>query len=95
MLRMAISLLPLSGALALLLPSAPAHDRRQFLVAASSLAVVRAPPASAAYADEKQRNLPPATLAQIVTEDITQRQFLVSGRLTRSIYDESCTFQDE
>ena len=44
---------------------------------------------------EKQRNLPAGELAKIVAADITERQFLVNGQLTRSIYDESCTFQDE
>ena len=31
----------------------------------------------------------------VVAADVTERQFLVNGQLTRSVYDESCTFQDE
>lgn len=51
----------------------------------------------AAAADEalaKRRGLSASDIAAVVEEDITARQFLVSGRLTRSIYDEACTFTD-
>ena len=30
-----------------------------------------------------------------LTKDLEEGQFLVTGALTRSIYDESCTFKDE
>ena len=44
---------------------------------------------------DKQYRLPPDRLAAIVTKDLEEGQFLVTGALTRSIYDESCTFKDE
>ncbi len=44
---------------------------------------------------DKQYRLPPDKLAAIVTKDLEEGQFLVTGALTRSIYDESCTFKDE
>eukprot|EP00633_Aureoumbra_lagunensis_P003151 CAMPEP_0197289330 /NCGR_PEP_ID=MMETSP0890-20130614/6564_1 /TAXON_ID=44058 ORGANISM="Aureoumbra lagunensis, Strain CCMP1510" /NCGR_SAMPLE_ID=MMETSP0890 /ASSEMBLY_ACC=CAM_ASM_000533 /LENGTH=119 /DNA_ID=CAMNT_0042760655 /DNA_START=462 /DNA_END=818 /DNA_ORIENTATION=- len=34
-------------------------------------------------------------LAKIVTEDVTERQFLATADFTRSLYDESATFTDE
>jgi len=43
----------------------------------------------------KLLNLPDDKLAEIVTKDITERQFLVTGDITRSIYSEDCTFKDE
>ena len=45
--------------------------------------------------DEKQLNLSNEDIGKIVKEDIVDRQFLVTGDFTRSIYDESATFQDE
>eukprot|EP00746_Dinoflagellata_sp_MGD_P084913 gnl/MRDRNA2_/MRDRNA2_33661_c0_seq1.p1 gnl/MRDRNA2_/MRDRNA2_33661_c0~~gnl/MRDRNA2_/MRDRNA2_33661_c0_seq1.p1 ORF type:complete len:280 (+),score=45.64 gnl/MRDRNA2_/MRDRNA2_33661_c0_seq1:85-924(+) len=53
------------------------------------------PAALSASPLEKQRNLAADKLAALVTADIAERQFLVTGDITRSIYDESCTFQDE
>jgi len=43
----------------------------------------------------KQKGLTPAELRAIVEEDLSKRQFLVTGLFTRSVYDESCLFQDE
>lgn len=44
----------------------------------------------------KQTNLSEEELLAIVVEkDLVANQFLVSGRLTRSIYDEACVFTDE
>ncbi len=75
------------SAVARMLVSAPLA-----VVAASSTAV-----APALAADEaKQTNLSDEDLLKIVVDqDLVQNQFLVNGKLTRSVYDESCTFQDE
>ena len=62
--------------------------------AGAAVGTARLDVAAAAAAEAKQLNLAPADLANIVAADISERQFLVSGRLTRSIYDESCTFTD-
>ena len=43
----------------------------------------------------KQRNLDETAIAQIVGDDITLRQALVTADFTRSIYSEDCQFQDE
>eukprot|EP01031_Cornospumella_fuschlensis_P025985 gene25985-31378_t len=34
-------------------------------------------------------------LSKVVEEDITKRQALITADFTRSVYDESCVFQDE
>eukprot|EP00667_Euglena_gracilis_P017569 EG_transcript_18517 len=39
--------------------------------------------------------LSPAEIAAIVREDVVRRQFLATADLTRSIYSDSATFQDE
>lgn len=64
------------------------------LVVAASCSTTAAP---ALAADEaKQTNLSDEDLLKIVVDkDLVQNQFLVNGKLTRSVYDESCTFQDE
>lgn len=82
---------------ALVLPNNKNLDRRRVLVGAVSLSGLHTVHAVAAEnaPSQKLRNLPASELAKIVAEDITERQFLVNGMLTRSIYDESCTFQDE
>ena len=67
--------------------------RRNAPPAGGSLAAVL--PFAAHAEDEKQRRLPAAKLAELVRADIEQNQFLVTGKLTRSLYDESCTFKDE
>jgi hypothetical protein len=43
----------------------------------------------------KQLNLSSEQLARIVIGDVTERQFMVTGDFTRSIYDEAATFTDE
>jgi len=45
--------------------------------------------------DSKQLNLSNDDIMKIIQKDMTENQFLVNGQLTRSIYDESSTFQDE
>merc|ERR1712087_533737 len=45
--------------------------------------------------EEKQRGLSAERLADIVRQDLTARQFLVTGDITRTVYSEDCTFQDE
>ena len=40
----------------------------------------------------KRKNLSPAEMAAAVKKDIVDNQFLVTGQLTRDIYDESATF---
>ena len=44
---------------------------------------------------DKLTNLPSAEIAKIVSEDITNRQALVTADFTRAIYNENCLFQDE
>lgn len=43
----------------------------------------------------KRTNLSPAEMAAAVKADIVERQFLVTGALSRELYDESCMFKDE
>eukprot|EP00533_Pseudo-nitzschia_delicatissima_P002810 CAMPEP_0116104978 /NCGR_PEP_ID=MMETSP0327-20121206/14764_1 /TAXON_ID=44447 /ORGANISM="Pseudo-nitzschia delicatissima, Strain B596" /LENGTH=258 /DNA_ID=CAMNT_0003597307 /DNA_START=1 /DNA_END=777 /DNA_ORIENTATION=- len=60
--------------------------------------VVAAMAVAPAFATDeaKQTNLADEDLLKIVVDkDLVQNQFLVNGKLTRSVYDESCTFQDE
>lgn len=65
------------------------------LIATTAAGILSAPSVALA-SDEKQMNLSDEELIKIaVDKDLTENQFLVNGRLTRSIYDESCTFQDE
>jgi hypothetical protein len=45
--------------------------------------------------DNKQYNLSDEEIMKIISNDIIENQFLVNGQLTRNIYDEKCTFQDE
>jgi len=45
--------------------------------------------------DKKMTGLSNEELAKKVTFDVKDRQFMVTGDLTRSLYDESCTFTDE
>lgn len=55
-------------------------------------------PALAADADSttnKLTNLSNEEFQKILEKDITENQFLVTGKITRGLYDESCTFQDE
>eukprot|EP00929_Paragymnodinium_shiwhaense_P098396 TRINITY_DN59870_c0_g1_i1.p1 TRINITY_DN59870_c0_g1~~TRINITY_DN59870_c0_g1_i1.p1 ORF type:complete len:272 (+),score=32.82 TRINITY_DN59870_c0_g1_i1:50-865(+) len=43
----------------------------------------------------KRRNLPATDMANIVREDLVQRQFLATANFTPEIYSDSCTFTDE
>ena len=45
--------------------------------------------------NNKLKNLTPKQIADVVETDLKQNQFLVTGKLTRSIYAETCTFKDE
>mmetsp|Transcript_826 Transcript_826/g.1299 ORF Transcript_826/g.1299 Transcript_826/m.1299 type:complete len:233 (+) Transcript_826:13-711(+) len=53
------------------------------------------PSEAATKTDDKLYNLSKDELASMIYKDVTENQFLVTGHLTRSIYDESATFQDE
>ena len=80
-----------------LVPPLARREALVHLVAGSSAAsLLSALPAAATDAaiSPKRKNLPPAELAKLVRADIEQKQFLVSGQLTREIYDESATFTD-
>ncbi|OEU08188.1 hypothetical protein FRACYDRAFT_249976 [Fragilariopsis cylindrus CCMP1102] len=48
-----------------------------------------------AVAEKKQYNLSNEDIMKIISSDMITNQFLVTGNLTRSIYSEDCTFQDE
>ena len=69
--------------------------RRSLISTAGGGSLAAVLPFAAHAEDEKQRRLPAAKLAELVRADIEQNQFLVTGKLTRSLYDESCTFKDE
>lgn len=43
----------------------------------------------------KREGLSPSEISAIVAQDMATNQFLVTGKLTRAIYDESATFKDE
>ena len=43
----------------------------------------------------KRTGLSPEEMAAAVKADIVDRQFLVTGALSRELYDESCMFKDE
>ena len=77
----------------------PQHaTRRQATAAAlSAPAVLWAQRARAAGPNDstKRKNLSPADIAAAVKADVDERQFLVTGQLSREIYDERCTFTDE
>jgi len=61
----------------------------------ASASVAAAGGAAPCLAQDKQRNLPPEQLAAIIEKDVSERAFMVSADLTRSVYDEKCTFTDE
>lgn len=69
---------------------------------ASAVSVATATPSFAADStpvannNNKQTKLSQADFVKIAVDtDLVQNQFLVNGKLTRSIYDESSTFKDE
>ena len=45
--------------------------------------------------EEKQLNLSNDQMAAAITKDIQERQFMVNGDITRSLYSEDATFTDE
>mmetsp|Transcript_23437 Transcript_23437/g.49892 ORF Transcript_23437/g.49892 Transcript_23437/m.49892 type:complete len:271 (+) Transcript_23437:131-943(+) len=66
------------------------------VVAFSALSPMDAAIAADDVQSPKQTNLSDEDILKIVVDkDLVANQFLVNGRLTRSIYDESCAFQDE
>jgi hypothetical protein len=67
------------------------------VAAATAGFVIRPQPSEAAAANtgNKLANLSNEELAKIIMEDVTTKQFLASGDLTREIYDESAKFTDE
>ena len=73
----------------------PSLGRRALLSGAVAPLVQPLLPLPAAAGDGKRRNLAAAEMAQIVREDLVQRQFLATADFTPDIYDESCTFTDE
>jgi hypothetical protein len=77
-------------------------SRRQWLsqgasVAATGAALVGNAPHTLAGADttNKLTNLSNEEFTKILEKDITEKQFLVTGNISRELYDESCSFQDE
>uniref|UniRef100_A0A7S0LVG1 Plastid lipid-associated protein/fibrillin conserved domain-containing protein n=1 Tax=Cryptomonas curvata TaxID=233186 RepID=A0A7S0LVG1_9CRYP len=80
-------------------------DRRSALGSLAAAIALRLQPAGAVEnssasttkttPSEKLFRLSNDKLKAMVESDIRDRQFLVTGQLTRSIYDESCTFTDE
>ena len=88
----------LSAAVFALAPPTPTQvGRRQVLLGGAAAALLR-PARSVAgevVAAEKLRNLPAAKLAEIVTADLVERQFLATADFTREVYDEAALFTDE
>ena len=94
-------LLPTLAATGALVPPSPARraalGRAAIASAAAVATTTTATVPTPAIADEmypKRKNLSPAEMAAAVKKDIVDNQFLVTGQLTRDIYDESATFTD-
>ena len=89
----ALALLAVESA-ALRLPQA---NRREMFKFAAGVPAIALPAVASAAADstKKRTNLSPLEMAAAVKADITERQFLVTGQLSRDLYDESCMFKDE
>ena len=83
--------------LVLATPATPTQVGRRQLLLGCGTAVLLRPTGSFAVDSvaEKLRNLPPAKMAEIVTADLLERQFLATADLTREIYDEAALFTDE
>ena len=81
---------------ALVTPPELSSTRRAVIAAAAALpaAANTAVRPAAASVEPKRRNLSPDDLAKVVTADLVTNQFLVPGKLTREVYDESATFTD-
>lgn len=71
-----------------------ATSRRNFLQIPAATVVGTLVPSPAFAVDEKL-GLTDAELKDIVKSDILERQFLATGKLTRSIYRNTATFTDE
>ena len=93
-------LLPTLAATGALVPPSPARRAalgRAAIASAAAVATTAISAPSPVRADEtypKRKNLSPAEMAAAVKKDIVDNQFLVTGQLTRDIYDESATFTD-
>ena len=90
----------LATAVVALSPPTPAQvGRRQVLLGGATAALLGRPALSVAAGSEvvaeKLRNLPAAKMAEIVTADLVERQFLATADFTREIYDEATLFTDE
>ena len=88
----------LSAAVFALAPPTPTQvGRRQVLLGGAAAALLRPARSVAGEAAvaEKLRNLPAAKLAEIVTADLVERQFLATADFTREVYDEAALFTDE
>ena len=91
-------MLALSAAVFALAPPTPTQvGRRQVLLGGAAAALLRPARSVAGEAAvaEKLRNLPAAKLAEIVTADLVERQFLATADFTREVYDEAALFTDE
>ena len=93
-----MTMFALSAAVFALAPPTPTHvGRRQVLLGGAAAALLR--PARSVAGEvmvaEKLRNLPAAKLAEIVTADLVERQFLATADFTREVYDEAALFTDE
>lgn len=76
------------------------RDAFQKVVVATTTATAEAcitplPAIAKANGDDKLYNLSNEALAEILTKDVVERQFLCNGDITRQVYDESATFTDE
>ena len=73
------------------------------LIAAATATAFQPPQPAMAVTDsitlrqqkEKSLNLPNAELQQRIRSDLEDKQFLVTGNISRELYDESATFTDE
>lgn len=78
-------------------PPSPMHH--QIAVTALStftaLSISLSPPPALAQLPPNKKAVTPSELVQIVSEDFTQRKYLVTGNLTKEIYSDHCHFADE
>ena len=78
----------------------PPVARRRWLGGALAALAATTTARSNAYSGQdkttpKAKNLPPKELAKRVERDLVENQFLATANFDRTLYDESCTFQDE
>lgn len=64
---------------------------RPAIAAAGATSLLRGSTSVAAEPFPKRKNLAPTEMAKVVREDIEKNQFLVTGKLTRDVYDETGT----